>query len=100
VRRENVKVTHQNTAGGHMHCVGRSLGAVRIYYLARSEYVGTDEFHYTVRYPQGPLPVAVHVTVKASDPTRRGAGRPDIPLPKPETRQSPGLIPPCTELVS
>jgi hypothetical protein len=82
------------------HCTGRVFRGVRVMYLPRPDYVGTDKMHYTVVFPRGRRTVMATLTISPSWPGSSDAMPPDISAPKPETQQSPGPVPFCTALVS
>jgi len=79
--------------GTQAQCIGREVSGVRLVYLPRPGYAGTDVIRYAVQYPSVRRAVSVSVTVTEGGPNRNV-------LPVLEIRQAPGPVPPCDDGVS
>ena len=84
-------------AGTEAQCIGRTVQGLRLIYVPRPGFTGSDRLQYSVQYPSARRSVSVTVNV--------GAGR-GMMLPTgtvgagPEAGQAPGPVPPCEAPVS
>jgi hypothetical protein len=97
LRVSGIRLTYLHP-GAAARCLGQTVTGVRVIYLPRFHYTGTDMVRYTVRFPSGPEKLEVDVTVLPDDQSSPASG--DIGAPADATQQQSGPIPLCAALES
>jgi hypothetical protein len=84
-----------------VRCVGRQVNSVKIVYLPKADYIGSDDAHYVVKFPAADYGVEIALWVVSAGPIQQEAGvPPDVSEALNNKIQSPGLLLPCAALVS
>jgi hypothetical protein len=81
-------------------CRGQKPLGLRVIYLPRHDYVGSDAVRYTVRFKTATVKIDVSLTVLPDAPPSTAVMPTDISSPVEETLQELGPIPLCAALVS
>jgi hypothetical protein len=81
-------------------CIGHKIRGIRVIYLPRYDYTGSDTLSYTVRYLNGQMKVDASLTIVPDEPESRDTVPPDINAPENDVLQPKGPVPECTALVS
>ena len=94
-RIENIKI-HSMYVGTEAQCIGRLVRGVSFIYRPDAGYAGDDSLRYAAQYPSVLRVVSVTVTVTPSPPS---AALSAIIASTPQSRQPPGPVPACEELI-
>ncbi len=97
-RIENIKI-HSMYVGTELQCIGHVVRGIQLIYRPDAGYTGRDGLRYIAQYPSVLRAVSVFVTMTAHAPGGPTAAPSGITAPIPQTRQSPGPVPVCEELI-
>jgi hypothetical protein len=95
-RTDDVLIEHASNT----RCLGRKISGVKVVYLPRRGYAGSDSLRYIIRFPRITITHTANVTIVPDAPASSDAVPGDISAPTDNVPQSPGPIPACTALVS
>jgi hypothetical protein len=96
-RIQNIKIQTMYV-GTAPQCVGRMVRGVQLIYRPDAGYAGDDGLRYAARYPTVLRSVSVSVTV-AADSGAPSATPSNVTTPWEPSRQLPGEVPACEELL-
>ncbi len=94
-RVENIKI-HSMYVGTEAQCIGRLVRGVQFIYRPDAGYAGDDSLRYAAQYPSVLRMASVTVTVTPYPPI---AASSDVIASTPRSRQAPGPVPACEELI-
>jgi hypothetical protein len=97
-RIENIKI-HAMYVGTEAQCIGRVIRGVQLVYRPDAGYAGNDGLRYAAQYPSVLRPVSVLVTVSAFPAGGPSPAPSSMATPTPQSRQPPGPVPACEELI-
>jgi|HubBroStandDraft_6_1064221.scaffolds.fasta_scaffold132228_2 hypothetical protein len=86
--------------GAATKCLGQKVMGVRVIYLPRFHYTGSDMVRYTVRFPDAQVKVEVDLTVLPNDRPSSDQIPGDVSAPAGAAQQQSGPIAACAALVS